>query len=54
MINNIAAARSDAAMWEVAAESGAAYVAMHMQGTPQTMQLSPHYCRRPARRGRIF
>ena len=42
-INDIAANRSDEAMWRLAAESGAAYVAMHMQGTPQTMQDNPSY-----------
>jgi len=43
MINDIAANREDESMWLVAAESGAGYVAMHMQGTPQTMQEAPHY-----------
>lgn len=43
MINDIGAARQDPAMWRAAAESGAAYVAMHMQGTPATMQQSPVY-----------
>jgi dihydropteroate synthase len=43
MINDIGANREDPAMWRVAAESGAAYVIMHMQGTPQTMQLNPTY-----------
>ena len=43
MINDIAANRSDEAMWRLAAESGAGYVAMHMQGTPQTMQDNPVY-----------
>jgi dihydropteroate synthase len=33
----------DDAMWRVVAEAGAGYVCMHMQGTPQTMQTSPHY-----------
>lgn len=28
---------------ELVAATGAGYVAMHMQGTPQTMQLSPRY-----------
>jgi dihydropteroate synthase len=32
-----------ASLWEVAAEAGAGWVAMHRQGTPQTMQLAPHY-----------
>ena len=30
-------------MWELAAETGAGYVLMHMQGTPQTMQTNPVY-----------
>ena len=30
-------------MWQVVAESGAGYVCMHMQGTPQTMQERPAY-----------
>lgn len=34
-----------ASLWEVAAEAGpgVGWVAMHMQGTPQTMQAHPHY-----------
>jgi len=43
IINDIAANREDDAMWRVVAESGAGYVAMHMQGTPQTMQTIPQY-----------
>jgi len=34
---------SDARMVEVAVKSGAAVVAMHMQGDPTTMQVSPYY-----------
>jgi dihydropteroate synthase len=30
-------------MMEVAAKKKAAFVVMHMQGTPQTMQVDPHY-----------
>jgi dihydropteroate synthase len=30
-------------MWEIVAGAGAGYVAMHMQGSPQTMQDAPHY-----------
>lgn len=30
-------------MWRIVAESGAAYVCMHMQGTPPTMQRKPVY-----------
>ncbi len=43
IINDVAANREDEAMWRLAAESGAAYVCMHMQGTPQTMQANPVY-----------
>ena len=43
IINDIAANREDDAMWRLAAETGAGYVVMHMQGTPQTMQTEPHY-----------
>jgi dihydropteroate synthase len=32
-----------ASLWEVAAETGAGWVAMHMQGEPRTMQREPHY-----------
>ncbi len=32
-----------ASLWEVAAEGGAGWVAMHMQGSPRTMQADPHY-----------
>ena len=43
IINDVAANREDPEMWRVAGESGAGYVLMHMQGTPQTMQRKPHY-----------
>jgi dihydropteroate synthase len=43
IINNIAAAANDRAMWEIAAGAGAGYIAMHMQGDPQTMQKNPQY-----------
>ena len=32
-----------ASLWPVAAATGAGWVAMHMQGEPQTMQLAPKY-----------
>jgi len=38
MVNDISAA-----LWEVAASTGVGWVAMHMQGTPGTMQLDPRY-----------
>jgi dihydropteroate synthase len=43
IINNIAAAAADPRMWEIAAATGAGYIAMHMQGEPQTMQKNPRY-----------
>ncbi len=43
VINDVAAALSGRAMWDVVAETGAAYVIMHMQGSPVTMQRAPHY-----------
>lgn len=43
IINDIAANRETDAMWRVAAETGAGYICMHMQGTPQTMQAKPFY-----------
>jgi dihydropteroate synthase len=38
LINDISAS-----LWPVAAETGTAWAAMHMQGTPATMQTDPHY-----------
>ncbi|HLP77942.1 MAG TPA: dihydropteroate synthase, partial [Candidatus Paceibacterota bacterium] len=43
IINDVAANREDDTMWRLAAETGVAYVCMHMQGTPQTMQANPEY-----------
>jgi dihydropteroate synthase len=43
LVNDVAANRDDAALWEVVAEARAGYVCTHMQGTPQTMQLNPAY-----------
>jgi dihydropteroate synthase len=43
IINDIAAHREDEAMWRVAANTGAGYISMHMQGTPRTMQDAPKY-----------
>ena len=42
-INDIAAGEADAAMVDVVAHYGVPYVAMHMRGTPQTMQHSTAY-----------
>lgn len=43
IINDIGANRVEPEMWELAAATGAGYVAMHMQGTPATMQQHPAY-----------
>ncbi|HWN95086.1 MAG TPA: dihydropteroate synthase [Methylomirabilota bacterium] len=43
IINDIGANRSEVTMWQLARETGAGYVLMHMQGTPQTMQREPRY-----------
>jgi dihydropteroate synthase len=43
IINDVSAIRQDPGMADVIAQSGAAVVLMHMQGTPQTMQRSPQY-----------
>ena len=43
IVNDVAANRDNDAMWRVVAETGAGYVLMHMQGTPQTMQVNPIY-----------
>jgi dihydropteroate synthase len=38
MVNDISAS-----LWELAARQQAAWVAVHMQGSPHTMQAAPHY-----------
>jgi dihydropteroate synthase len=43
IVNDVAANRTDDAMWRIVAETGAGYVLMHMQGDPQTMQMAPAY-----------
>jgi dihydropteroate synthase len=43
IVNDVAANREDPAMWRLVAETGAGYVCMHSQGTPQTMQERPFY-----------
>ena len=43
IINDVAGNRDETRMWKVARDSGAAYVLVHIQGTPQTMQSNPHY-----------
>jgi len=43
IVNDISALRYDERMMEVVRDAGAGLVLMHMQGTPQTMQLNPSY-----------
>ena len=43
IINDVTGGRGDTEMMALAAERGAAFVIMHMQGTPRTMQAAPHY-----------
>ncbi len=43
IINDVTGLTGDARMLALAVESQAAVCAMHMQGTPQTMQDAPHY-----------
>jgi dihydropteroate synthase len=43
IVNDVTAARGDPDMVGVVREFGAGVVLMHMQGTPETMQLNPHY-----------
>ena len=43
VVNDIGANREDPAMWRIVARHRAGYVAMHMQGDPRTMQVSPEY-----------
>jgi dihydropteroate synthase len=43
IINDVTGGRGDDAMLPLAAKRGAAIILMHMQGTPRTMQVNPHY-----------
>jgi dihydropteroate synthase len=43
IINDVTGLEGDPSMIDVALETGAGVCAMHMQGTPQTMQDNPHY-----------
>jgi len=43
IVNDVAANRTDERMWRLVAETGAGYICLHMQGTPQTMQSTPVY-----------
>jgi dihydropteroate synthase len=43
IVNDVGANREEDSMWRLVARTGAGYVCMHMQGTPQTMQTAPSY-----------
>ena len=43
IINDIAGGMMDRQMFRTVAKLGVPYILMHMQGTPKTMQLAPHY-----------
>ncbi len=43
MINDVTGGQYDERMYPLVAETGVQYVAMHMRGTPQTMQGLTHY-----------
>lgn len=43
IINDISGGTADSRMIDIISESNVAYVLMHMQGNPQTMQINPHY-----------
>ena len=43
IINDISAGNMDATMFETIAQLGVPYIIMHMKGTPQDMQMNPHY-----------
>ena len=43
IVNDVAANREDEEMWRMVGEARAGYVCVHMQGTPQTMQVNPVY-----------
>ncbi len=43
IINDVTALTGDADMLETARTAGAGVILMHMQGTPATMQIAPHY-----------
>jgi dihydropteroate synthase len=43
IINDVSANRVEEEMWRLAADRGAGYVCMHMQGTPATMQSCARY-----------
>src|SRR5262245_35793388 len=43
IVNDVTGGRGDEGMMPLIAETKAAFIIMHMQGTPRTMQISPQY-----------
>ena len=43
IVNDVTGGRGDEAMWPLLAKRRAAFIIMHMQGTPRTMQRAPTY-----------
>ncbi len=43
IINDISAGEMDKEMFHTVARLGVPYIMMHLQGTPQNMQMNPHY-----------
>lgn len=43
IINDISGGMMDRQMFRIVARLGVPYILMHMQGTPDTMQVAPHY-----------
>jgi dihydropteroate synthase len=54
IVNDVTALQGDAAMPAVVRDAQAGVVLMHMQGTPATMQVAPHYDDVVADIGRFF
>ena len=43
LVNDVTGGRGDSEMLQLVARRGVGFIVMHMQGTPQTMQVDPHY-----------
>lgn len=43
IVNDVTGGRGDDQMLPLVAETKSAFIIMHMQGTPRTMQIQPHY-----------
>lgn len=54
IVNDIGAGSQEAQMWQFVARFKAGYIAMHMQGSPQTMQVHPTYTDVVAEVGEFF